>query len=106
MFAVRVADNARHMEEDEGCAQSEFATWTEAVAAARGIVDRCLAEHYRPGMAAEALFSLYTSFGDDPYVVPEPPGSRFSAWDYARERCAALCAAPPESARPDSSSAR
>lgn len=34
----------------------------------------------------------YTTFGDDPHVVGGPPSSRFSAWTYARQRCAQLCA--------------
>ena len=91
MFIVRVADNARYMDESETHSHGEYPTWTDAVAAARHVVDRCLAEHHQPGMSAEALFGRYTIFGDDPFIVPTPSGESFSAWDYARERCSALC---------------
>lgn len=94
MFRICVGDNSRYMDDGENRAQGEFATWDEAVAAARRLVDRSLAEHYRSGMSSDALFSAYTAFGEDPYIVPTPPGLHFSAWDYARERCATLCAPP------------
>jgi len=91
MFTVRVSDNFHHMDEDETYTQGEYATWAEAVAVSRRIVDRCLAEYQQPGMTAEALFSRYAAFGEDPLIVPTPEGEKFSAWDYAQERCAALC---------------
>ena len=40
--------------------------------------------------------NLYTSFGDDPFVVSADPKAApigFSAWAYARERCEVLAAA-------------
>jgi len=92
MFVLRVADNFHYMDEDETYTHGEFATWAEAVAAARQIVDRCLAEDYRPGVTPAALYARYVSFGDDPYIVPQPDGERFSAWDYAKQRCNELCA--------------
>ncbi len=33
----------------------------------------------------------YTSFGEDPFIIG-PGDYRFSAWDYAKERCSILCA--------------
>jgi hypothetical protein len=33
------------------------------------VVDLSLDHLYRPGMTAEALYSDYSSFGDDPFVV-------------------------------------
>jgi len=92
MFVLRVADNFHYMDQDETYTHSEYATWADAVAVARRIVDESLAEHYRPGISAGELFSMYTSFGDDPFIVSPPPGERFSAWDYARQQCELLCA--------------
>lgn len=90
MFAVRVADNFHYMDDDETYTHSEHATWREAVKVAQGIVDRSIAEHSKPGITADELYGLYVSFGDDPYIVPEPEGSHFSAWDYAKQRCQIL----------------
>ena len=91
MFTIRVADNFHYMDEDETYTAGEFATWEEALVAARERVDRSLAEAYTPGMTADALFGQYTSFGDDPYIVPTPAGEKFSAWDYARQRSEVIC---------------
>ena len=92
MFVVRVADNFHYMDEDDIITHGSFETWTEAVAAAKGIVDRCLEESHQPGMTAEELFAHYTSFGEDAYISPVPAEEVFfSAWNYARERCAVMC---------------
>lgn len=91
MFTVRVADNFHYMDESETYTHGEFPTWVDAVEAARGIVDRCLSEYHQPGITAEALFSKYKFFGDDPFIIPTPDGEKFSGWDYAKERCAFLC---------------
>jgi hypothetical protein len=93
MFTMYVADNFHYMDEDETYIHGVFATWAEATAAARQIVDESLAHHYRPGMTAADLHRMYTSFGDDPFIRPKPDGEKFSAWDYARQRCDELCAA-------------
>jgi hypothetical protein len=68
----------------------------EAVAASKAFVDELLAGVFKPGMSATTLYDLYTSFGDDPFVVSADPKAApvgFSAWAYARERCEVLAAA-------------
>jgi len=93
MFEVRVADNFHYMDEGETYKHGEFASWQEAVAAARHIVDRCLLEAYRPGVSAASLYGEYVAFGDEPYIAPVPAGERFSAWEYAKQQCEVLSAA-------------
>ena len=46
-------------------------------------------------MPAADLYSLYTTFGEDPYIIPDHRAASFSAWEYARLRCDQLCAASP-----------
>ena len=65
------------------------------MAACQRIVDEFLAAQYRPGMSAVDLFQLYTLFGEDPFIRDDGPAAArriFSAWEYARLRCALLCA--------------
>jgi hypothetical protein len=52
------------------------------IAACRKIVDDDLDHLSKPG-TAEELYNLYTSFGDDPFVIVPPgePASTVSAWD-------------------------
>ena len=92
MFVVRVADNFHYMDASETYTHGEFATWAEAVAVSRGIVDAFLVQHLKPGIDAERLFELYIAFGDDPHIAPVPEGESFSAWGYAELRCTQLCA--------------
>jgi hypothetical protein len=58
-------------------------------------VDEYLTDAFKPGMTADALFESYRSFGEDPFVVPDSPADapvKFSAWDYARQRCSQIAA--------------
>ncbi|MBI1368816.1 MAG: hypothetical protein GC162_09215 [Planctomycetes bacterium] len=80
------------MDDDETDTLGVFGTWEAAVEAARWIVDRSLDQSYRPGISAAEWYDHYTSFGEDPFITPEPPGEHFSAWNYARKRCEDRCA--------------
>jgi hypothetical protein len=91
-YTVRVDDNYHYMDESERYTHGEFETYDEALAACRGIVDRFLASAYEPGATADWLYAQYTSFGDDPFIIGDvPEGRRFSAWNYAKERCVEIC---------------
>jgi len=90
-YVVLVDDNSRYSDESSRCWHGEFAEAGPALAACRRIVDEYLDSACTPGMSAEELWGSYAAFGEDPFIrsVDAPP-VRFSAWDYARERCAAL----------------
>lgn len=93
-YQVVIADNFHYMDENENYTLGVFDTLDLAIVAAKQIVDEYLASAYAPGMSASALYSSYTSFGEDPFIVgPEPKGVLFSAWDYACQRCNELCRA-------------
>ena len=94
-YTVMVDENGHYRDESERYEHGTFASYDEALAACRRIVDEFLALQHRAGMAATDLYSLYTTFGEDPYIIPDQPGSSFSAWEYARLRCDQLCAASP-----------
>lgn len=99
-YRVLVDENFHYMDETHRHALGDFATYGEAFAACREIVDRFLRHEHVPGLPASALYFRYMMFGRDPFVVTGPdeiemqPG--FSAWDYARARCSELCDAPPQ----------
>ena len=92
MTKVFVDDHFHYQDEDHRYEHGEFENPDEAVAVCKQIVDECLEHMLKPGMTAEALFDLYATFGEDPFVVP---AHAFSAWDYAKERCEVLTQAPP-----------
>jgi hypothetical protein len=89
-FELFVDDNFHYMDEDERYSAGTFASYDEALAKAKSIVDEFLESAHEPGMTSSELNDGYVGFGEDPFIVPagEP---RFSAWDYARSRCTELC---------------
>jgi len=89
-YTVFVDDNFHYMDEEERYKLGEFDTREEALAAAKKIVDEFLDPSYEPWMTAHEMYEGYVMFGEDPFIVPDDPADRFSAWDYAKERCAML----------------
>jgi hypothetical protein len=96
-YTVCVDDNFHYMDESERYSLGEFATAAQAVETCQKIVDEFLRQGFKPGMKWQDLYEGYVGFGEDPFIVGEPP-VRFSAWDYARRRCVEMCAggSPPE----------
>ncbi len=92
-WKVIVSDNF-DWEDSSFTPVAAFDTREEAIAECKSRVDGWLATENKPGMQAEQLYERYTIFGEDPWVLggklndPVP----FRAWDYARRRCAELCA--------------
>jgi hypothetical protein len=84
-YRVMLDDNFHYMDDSERYALGEFKTLETAIAACRKFVDRDLDHLFKPGMTAKELYSDYTSFGEDPFVVVPPgePASTFSTWGYS-----------------------
>jgi len=95
-FTVFVDDNFHVQDEGERYAEGSYATYDEALAVCKAIVDRCLTGNYTPGISAEALHTGYIGYGEDPFIVgPQTGAEKFSAWGYAKRRCEEICAAKP-----------
>ena len=96
-YKVMVDDNFHYQDSDERRQHGVYETKEEALAVCRRIVDKSLNEMQKPGLSADALYSAYTSFGDDPFIVVvdgEDNSTKFSAWSYAKERCRFICGEP------------
>ena len=92
-FRVLINDNAHYMDESERSDNGVFATAEEAIAECKAIVDDELITMWKPGTTARELYELYIAFGPDPFVVPlnpQDPEVEFSAWTYAKEKCAMI----------------
>lgn len=91
-YAVMIDDNYNFMDEDCRYALGSFDDWKMAVAACRRIVDEFLTDSHRDGMTPEELYTGYCSYGEDPWISTlDPDCQRFSARDYAKERCQEIC---------------
>ncbi len=91
LFDVFVDDNFHYQDESERYKHGEYETWEEAVATCKRIVDADLLHLYKAGESTTELYYSYTSFGEDPFIRPAPHGERFSAWEYAQQRCEEIC---------------
>lgn len=89
-YLVMVDDNFHYMDESERHTHAAYDTCEAAVAACRRIVDEFLARSHRSGMTAGELYDQYSSFGEDPFIAGDA-GGKFSAHDYAKQRCAEIC---------------
>jgi hypothetical protein len=95
-FTIRVADNFHYQDESETYTHGSYESIEAAVAVCQQIVLDSLRIHLaKPGMSGDELYNYYVSFGDDPYVIgPGIKGVPFSAWTFAKARCAEFCAPP------------
>ena len=90
-YEVYVDDNYHYMDEGERYSGGVFDSWEAAEAKCRGIVDEFLLANYKEGMATDELLRVYKSFGEDPWILFPRDDRRFSAWNYAAERCQEIC---------------
>lgn len=91
-YRVCIDDNFHYMDASERSDSGIYSNAQEAIAAAQQIVDKSLRHLYKPGFTPERLYDDYQDFGDDPFIVSDDQNCKFSAWTYAKSRCAAVCA--------------
>jgi hypothetical protein len=90
-YKVLVDDNYHYMDPDARYTVGDFNGCDAALTACKKIVNDYLLSTYTPGIAAEALWQNYATFGPDPFIANNDHQCRFSAWDYARKRCEEMC---------------
>jgi hypothetical protein len=88
-YTVYVDDNFHYMDESERYKLGEFEDCQSATAACKQIVDQFL-DSCDAKSGADEMFGQYTGFGEDPWISSDDPNCKFSAWDYAKERCREL----------------
>ena len=86
-YTVYVDDNFHFMDESERYKHSEYDTYDAAVAACKKIVESYFEPVENGKYSFKELWDGYTTFGEDPFIVPEDKDCHFSAWDYAKQRC-------------------
>ena len=86
MVSIYVDNNSR--EDDKpirrkhgGCDQ-----YADAVRVCKEIVNASVQEFFDYDVDEQANLDRYVIWGESPWILPEPDGEHFSAFDYARER--------------------
>lgn len=59
---------------------------SDALEAAKALVDSGLLELWHPGMGPEYLITQWSVFGEDVYLQPDEGDTKFSAMEYAKAR--------------------
>lgn len=85
-WTVWVRDNFHYMDEDETWKRGEYENYDLALSTCKQMVDQCLYEYLPNCKTSDELYRYYQSFGDDPYIIPDDPNNRFSAWSYAQNK--------------------
>ncbi len=87
---------SKHLEPESQVRRiGEYASMTDAIAAAQKIVEDFLVRECKPGMDGKSLFSLYREQGEYPFIFRSDdktfnvPG--FNHAHYAMKRAAELC---------------
>jgi hypothetical protein len=90
-YALVVGDNFHPHDSAYQREEGTFLTADEAIAAARKVIERSLAECLAPGMTAERLLDCFRSFGEITYIF-SGGGLRaaFDPWEYAKQKAADL----------------
>ncbi len=89
-YTVFVDDNSHYMDKSERYKLGDFDSCEKAVKACKKIVDEFFAR-VTPGKSSyKELWQGYSMFGEDPFIVCDDRGCKFSAWDYAKQRCKEL----------------
>jgi hypothetical protein len=79
-YKVFVDDNFHYMDEEHRYFLGEFDTAEAAVVACQKVVNEVLEEFYKPGMTAAELGTLYSFFGEDPFMQTafrQSPGTQY-----------------------------
>jgi hypothetical protein len=87
-YIVYVDDNYHSGDEAERYEHGQFETREEALSACKVIVNRYFDRLKQGEYSFKELWEGYTMFGEDPFISNDDDGSHFSAWEYARQRCA------------------
>lgn len=90
-YMVLVDDNFHYMDESERYTHGEYDSAEDAIAECKKMVDEFLTENYKDGISADDLYSYYKGFGEDPFIGSDDTECKFSAWNYAKERCREMC---------------
>jgi hypothetical protein len=86
-YVVFVDDNYHYGDKNERYKLGEFDTRGEAVEACKRTVNEYFERLEKGKYSFEELWGGYMMYGEDPFIMNDDEGSRFSAWDYAKERC-------------------
>jgi len=91
-YQVFVDENGAYQDPDARSRHGAYETAAEAIAICQKMVDDDLDEVREPGMSGGQALTRWKMWGRDPFIVTAAGAEsvKFSAWDYAEAKAAAL----------------
>ncbi len=89
---VLVDDNFHEGDESERYKLGEYDSLEEAVAACKSKVEEYFERIEKGKFPFEELWDGYLLYGEDPFISNDEGAVKFSAWEYAKQRCREHCA--------------
>jgi hypothetical protein len=86
-YLVYVDDNFHNGDESERYKLGEFETREEALAACKQKVEEYFERIEKNKYSFKELWEGYMLYGEDPYISNDDSAEKFSAWEYAKQRC-------------------
>jgi hypothetical protein len=86
-YIVYVDDNFHNGDESERYKLGEYLTREEALAACQAKVDEYFEVLKKGEHSFKELWEGYMLYGEDPFISNDDNEIRFSAWEYAKQRC-------------------
>jgi len=86
-YVVYVDDNFHNGDESERFKLGEFATREQAVDACKQRVNEYFERIEKGKYSFKELWEGYMLYGEDPFIGNDDSSEKFSAWEYAKQRC-------------------
>jgi len=86
-YVVYVDDNYHQGDESERYKLGEYDTREAALEACKKKVDEYFEKLESGKYSFNEIWDGYLLYGEDPYIASDNDEERFSAWEYAKQRC-------------------
>jgi hypothetical protein len=86
-YLVYIDDNFHNGDESERYKLGEFETREDALTACKQKVDEYFERIEMGKYNFKELWEGYMLYGEDPFIINDDAADRFSAWEYAKQRC-------------------
>ena len=87
---VYIDDNFHYMDDSSSYTLGVFNSWSDAVNAAKAVIDEFLLDKWQDCGNTKKLMEAYCMFGEEPSIDKQNLFKRFSARKYAKKKCKEL----------------
>ena len=86
-YVVKVDDNFHQGDESERYTLGDYDTREQAISACKQKVEEYFENIKKGEYPFAEIWEGYLLYGEDPFIANDDCTERFSAWEYAKEKC-------------------